>query len=290
MVRLLFIGRPADNWATRIGEIVGDGVDFDTARLPSSGVRRFEETPADLVVAVDNRGDGRVGDLAEAIRQRPLGRLVPLIVIAPPPDDADTRCQRLGLSAWLDTETAPSIIVDTIDEALETDLRTIGSPNQSGTTAGDTPSSTSGDDSSPRPPDTTGDDGASYFGGDVVLEPVDGDDGPRQVDRSSIFRNPDGGRDVDDDAPDAEAIERKLEAVRHRDYFEVLEVRRGAETQAIREAFHRLYARFDPDRLDFQLLRDHRGAIDEIRDALEDAFAVLGDPELRRAYREHTVK
>ena len=88
----------------------------------------------------------------------------------------------------------------------------------------------------------------------------------------------------------ADDIRRKLKAVRHEDYYAILEIRRGAESQTVREAFHRLTALYDPAHLEFEVAHKFQDELDEIRDALEDAFAVLGDPELREPYLKSTVK
>ena len=86
-----------------------------------------------------------------------------------------------------------------------------------------------------------------------------------------------------------EILLRKLKEVRHEDYFTILEIRRGAEGAVIRQAYQRMIGRYDPDRLDFELVHRHYQALSEIRDALEDAWAVLGDPELRRRYMAHSA-
>ena len=77
---------------------------------------------------------------------------------------------------------------------------------------------------------------------------------------------------------------RKLREVRHEDYYTILEVRRGAETPVIKQAYMRLVARYEPSGLDFELAHRYYGEISEILDALEDAWAVLGDNTLRQQY------
>ncbi len=285
MHRLIIIGRPGDDWARRLRPLVADEVDVESARLPSAGIRSFQQNPADLILIVDDQGGSRVEILANAIRQRPLGQLVPLLLVCPlgEGDGVDDKIAELDLVDWLPPDTPPPSLLDIIEAALDADLRR----------SVDAQSSTDdvqGDSTIAEKPDQAPDGSASYFGGDVVLEPIDEPTSHRRIDRGSLFRSPTTRVGDGADAVSAEEIERKLKAVRHDDYYTILEVRRGAESQPVREAFHRLYARFDPDSLPFQLLRQYQDEIAEIRDALEDAFAVLGDPDLRRAYREHTLR
>jgi curved DNA-binding protein CbpA len=67
------------------------------------------------------------------------------------------------------------------------------------------------------------------------------------------------------------------------DHYETLQVHPRADAEAVRAAYDRLRQRYDPERLE--------GAADELqslarrrRDAIERAYAVLGDAERRRAY------
>lgn len=286
LLRLLIIGRPAQEWADAL-RLVTTLVEIDTARLPSAGIRQFEETPADLIVIADQKGSPRVETLARAIRNRPLGELTPILMLAPlPPEGSvEERLQSLDLLQWLPPETPPEEILLAIEESFDLQLRADSSP------PGLTESTTSGEqDQAPLPPDKEDYHGrASYFDGALVLEPLD-DLGPttRSVPRSSIFRGT--TTDTSPGALSAEELKRKLKAVRHEDYYAILELRRGAEGQQVREAFHRLQTRFHPSSLPFELVHKFQDELDEILDAFEDAFAVLGDPDLRGPYLRHTVK
>ena len=93
-----------------------------------------------------------------------------------------------------------------------------------------------------------------------------------------------------DSTLDADAIRRKLRAVRHEDYFVILEVGRGAETTAIREAFYRLTRLFDLRSAPFEVASEFEPELLEISDAIEDAWAVMGDPDLRRVYIDETSR
>ena len=47
------MGRAGANWASRIAEIAGDELELDVARLPAEGIRRFEATPPDLILVIE---------------------------------------------------------------------------------------------------------------------------------------------------------------------------------------------------------------------------------------------
>lgn len=297
MIRLLIIGRPADEWAPRLQAAVATALEVDTARLPSAGIRQFEQTPADLIIVADDRGGHRVETLARAIRRRPLGELIPLMMICPRPDaaDLDKKTETLDLVGWLPPEAEPSAVIAAIEQALDVDLSTSGpDPDDGSNRHNPSPQATA--------PDADHDGQASYFDGQIVLEPMDEPSGPRPRSNSprpspskshrSPFRS--GSTSATSgsggDAPlNGDEIERTLKAVRHEDYYAILRLRRGAETQQVRQAFHHLFARFDPDTIDFDLVRQFQDELDEIRDAFEDAFAVLGDPDLREQYLHYTL-
>lgn len=269
--RFLIIGPPAQSWAERLSPLVSDQVHFDQARLPSAGIRQFEETPADLIIIADTKGGPRVETLIQAIRQRALGQLTPILLLCPLPqeDSVQNRVDDLELAGWLGPDASPEAVLALLEETLGVALKASQSP-------GETPQG---------PPQEN----TSYFGGDIILEPID--DAPtttRELPRGSIFRRPPSQILAQDLS--AEEIRRKLKTVRHEDYYAVLEVRRGAEGQTVREAFHKLHARFDPRKVDFELAHRFQAELDEIRDAFEDAFAVLGDPQLREPYLRHTMK
>ena len=278
MIRLLIIGRPSAAWAERLNQVTHQSLEIDTARLPSAGIRQFETIPADLIIIADDRGGSRVETLVHAIQKRPLGQLTPLLLICPLPTDhpVEERVEALELAGWLSSESSPASVISLIESALDVELADSEKP---GAPSVDKPA----DEPAAKPSES-----ASYFDGDVVLEPIDDTPKPRRVDRSSIFRTP---ATFSDGAPlDADEIRRKLKAVRHEDYYAILELRRGAESQTVREAFHKLRARFDAASLDFELAHKFQDELDEIRDAFDDAFAVLGDPDLREPYLRHTVK
>jgi curved DNA-binding protein len=63
-----------------------------------------------------------------------------------------------------------------------------------------------------------------------------------------------------------------------RDYYEVLGVRREANPQSIKEAYRKLAFQYHPDRN-----RGNTAALEKMKD-INEAYAVLSDPEKRRRY------
>lgn len=89
---------------------------------------------------------------------------------------------------------------------------------------------------------------------------------------------------------DAAAVERKLQQVRHESYFAILEVEPQASAAAIRDAFETLKRIYGPERVPDSVARRFGVELGEIRDALEDAWAVLGNETLRGRYAEAALK
>lgn len=86
---------------------------------------------------------------------------------------------------------------------------------------------------------------------------------------------------------DDAGVERKLREVRHENYFTILEVTVDAPPHKIRDAFQTQARRFAPANVSVELERRWEGALDEIRDAIEDAWAVLGNDALRERYARY---
>jgi DnaJ-domain-containing protein 1 len=89
---------------------------------------------------------------------------------------------------------------------------------------------------------------------------------------------------------EATDIERKIDEVRHQDYFAILEVERTADTDDIRQAYDRMRELYHPDAVNGRLAQSYADDIREIGDALTDAFAVLADRQLRQAYLDATTR
>ena len=76
----------------------------------------------------------------------------------------------------------------------------------------------------------------------------------------------------------------KLDHVRFGDYHAVLEVTPGATAYVIREKYRALSALYSPTGWPGPLAAADVPVLDEIRRGVEDAFSVLGEPELRSRY------
>lgn len=310
MIRVLIIGRTASAWAERLGGAVGPAVEWDVARLPSAGIRQLEETPPDLVIIADEAGGQRVETLIAAIRNRPIGQLLALLLLCPQPSPAEVleKIDSLELGGWLPADASIREVIREIEQTLDVVL---------GVESGASPKAESmfGDFAAPveNPPvesqretfpvrvstsdyllEPLGFDGGFDVGRDTYSpfsepeKPVNPALSTGSVERRSMF--PSRTSTGFDGGLDSESVMRKLKDVRHEDYYAMLEIRRGAESQTVREAFYRLYARFDPQKVDFELSHRYHAEFSEIRDALEDAWAVLGDPDLREPYLAHTVR
>jgi hypothetical protein len=277
MIRVLIIGRSEQEWRERIDGWAPSKIECDGARLPASGLRKFEATPPDALIVVEQSRAQRAATLVDAVRERPVGQLIPIVVIAPPaPEDYDVDAE---VDAWFEPSVDLDDLRDTLADVLGEDLEEAES---SSTAEVDSP------DASPGPSES----GAA--GGDYILEELDEfeeyEERPRRMNRSSIFAGSNRDRGGPDTRVDEESVRRKLKQVRHEDYFVILGVRRGASTQAIREAFHRLFDAYQDQNLPFEVAHEMSDEVAEIRDALEDAWAVLGDASLRQDYIEHTTR
>lgn len=290
MVRVLIMGRGASTWAGRVREVAGPALELDTARLPAEGIRRFEATPPDALVVVDADGGARARTLIQAIQNRPLGRLLPIVLVSAAPNSLATPVEiaaELGVDDWLPPEASAVELVHALSGALdlpEDELTHEPLPGDApqveehdGFVIEQLPDEDEQPEPAPQPPPED----------EPEPEPVyyQPPPGPvERVDHQSLF--PVRPQQVRHGEVSEEVLRRKLREVRHEDYYTILEVRRGAEGAVIKQAFQRLMARYDPGRLEFDLVHRHFDEIAEIRDAVEDAWAVLGDPELRRRYLE----
>lgn len=274
MIRVLIIGRSEQEWRERIDGWAPSKLECDGARLPASGLRKFEATPPDALIVVEESRAQRAATLVDAVRERPVGQLIPVVVIAPPaPEDYDVDGE---VDAWFEPSVDIDDLRDTLADVLGEDLE----EDESGSKA------------EVDSPDASSESGAA--GGDYILEELDEfeeyEERPRRMKRSSVFAGTSRDRAGPDTRIDEESVRRKLKEVRHEDYFVILDVRRGASTQTIREAFHRLFGAYQDQNLPFEVAHELSDEVAEIRDALEDAWAVLGDATLRQDYIEHTTR
>lgn len=69
------------------------------------------------------------------------------------------------------------------------------------------------------------------------------------------------------------------------DYYEVLEVQRGAAGSGLRDAYHAACRRFHPD-ANRHLEPELRSAVERIAKRVTEAYSVLRDPQRRKLYDE----
>ncbi len=278
VIRILLIGRVADSWANKLASRA-HGVEFDVARLPAAGVRQLEQTPPDAVVVFEDGGTDRLFALVDAIKKRPLGALTPVVVVS---NDAlsDSQRQSLDVAAWVDLHASEDVLLKILAERLGVEIGELTTQeiHRPASTAAHLPTSVHSSQTAPVRVETN----------DFVIEEIPEDHGPRTLTAKDIFPQR-FSAGMSDELDEAE-LRRKLKSVRHEDYFVILEVPRGAETAGIREAFHRMTGRFDNNRISFDLQHRYHAELAEVRDAFEDAWAVLGDPKLRQDYLEHTTR
>ena len=92
---------------------------------------------------------------------------------------------------------------------------------------------------------------------------------------------------ADPEALDHARLEERLRLVREADYFEVLGLTRDANAADVRRAQRELQAAFSDAAVEAGVIAERAADLSEIRDALEDAAALLGEDDLRLAYLAH---
>ena len=79
-------------------------------------------------------------------------------------------------------------------------------------------------------------------------------------------------------------LSRKLKHARHEDYFVLLEVRRSSEPYEIEQAYNALRDRFSFAHFSSSLADQQHHQLNELLEALDDAYAVLADDQYRESY------
>ena len=309
MIRLLIIGRNAEQWAQGLGFWDGQTIEVDTETLPAAGLRNFAETSPDAIALAESEQSGRIKPIIEAIREKPLGEIVPVVLVeASLPEEED-----LQVSAAIEAGEGAKALVDQLEEILGVDLEPDARLAQTAsgdlevveeTGQGPSQKSTeipiarpgfeeeaegSGDRQMDRSQPPEWNEQADHR--DYVIEPLDEREEPAAG--SSPGRVPEsrqqrGGQGAE--RPSPEEIRRKLNEVRHEDYFSILEIGRNADGDVVRRAYRRLKGRFQPSSFDFDMAEKFEAELDEINDAFDDARAVLGDDDLREAYLAETTR
>lgn len=288
MIRLLVIGRGASDWGARLLSLAPE-ITIDTARLPAAGIRQLAQTPPDAVFIVESSNAARATALVEAVRSQPLGAFTPIVVHGEALDPT------LDVQAKLASDDGPSEVLKAIEGALELELGELTAGADAVVTMETSRQPTrenpavSKETTRPLEPPSEGGPARIETPKFVLEEIVDDEpQGPRQLEHRDLF--PARGPTRRESDVDEATVKRMLRAVRHEDYFSILGVHRGAETPAIRDAYYRQLERFDDRNVDIDIAHRRHMELDEIRDALEDAWAVLGDSDLRTDYLESTTR
>ena len=312
MIRLLIIGGDAEQWREELTGWIGESFEVDIEARPAAGIRHFSETSPDAVAVAEPDGSGNLGPVVEAIRERPLGQVVPIVVLGPSrleddlPRVADVVGQRAGpgelirrLESNLDVEIAeeprhaqstsdPDIEVDRSEREddgptyVSTEIPTV----QAGQAEPSEMSPRGGRPERREAPDREAE-GEAVDHRDYVIEPLD--DGAIGEESAADPAGSSGGADAAS-TPDAADIRRKLKEVRHEDYFVILDVSRSVGGEGVREAYRGMKAQYRVGNFDIHLAEKFEAELDEINDALDDARAVLGDEQLREAYLDRTTR
>ncbi len=364
MVQVLIIGRDAEGWKRSLQ--TWSGLQVRAVTLPSAGIRTFEQASPDIVIVAEPPGSTRAEPMIQAIRERPLGQLVPLIWVAPAnAGDADVEA-----TSRVAPDVAPQRLVEELERHLEVQLgrepgSTAGSlagESTAATTTTPPPGSVAGqpggesgsvevDRSAARRPGESGERGAARSGDapahhsgagrsqqnrgvdqsaepvegrDYVVEPIDDEPPPTEQSPShqsqttgQVSQRSEPASDTERDSPtdgtfggestvfpvagpnggsqmhsgiEATDIERKIQEVRHQDYFAILEIGRDADGGDVRQAYDRLREQYHPDAIDGRLAQSYADDLREIADALTDAVGVLTDDDLRGAYLDATTR
>ena len=85
--------------------------------------------------------------------------------------------------------------------------------------------------------------------------------------------------------PERDRILAKLQQVRNASYYDVLELDSGATSATVRARHEALAGAFSPERFAGRVGETFEEHLCEIASGLDDAYYVLGDDDLRQAYR-----
>lgn len=321
ILQVLLVGLP-DQLTEALMELAQDNLNLVTvgASRPAAAVRRFDAMSPDAVAIGIGEVPEQAALLSEAIRGRPLGALVPLIMIdlgQSPPHALTTPsgAAEAGADQFFAPGTPAPVLLTALAHLMDIELPLPVLAQQVAREASGGPSPGKGE---PNPAMTAdfaavaqklndqpnADPNAErQDGGATVVRVTDdpvvhhataaqphdeltGQGRPwsptPRVPRSVNLRHMgDSGRMG---AVTPEAIRRKLRQARHEDYYTLMDVRKGVDELQIEQAYRRLRGRFEPTRLPRPLADRHFHELQEICDALDDAFAVLAAGDLREAY------
>jgi len=74
------------------------------------------------------------------------------------------------------------------------------------------------------------------------------------------------------------------ETMPQKNFYQILDVPRGAPEEEIKKAYFQMARRFHPDRFDRKAAAEYKGQIDEVFDSITNAYRVLSNKDKRAAY------
>lgn len=322
-LQVLLVGLP-DQLTEALMELAQDNLNLVTvgASRPAAAVRRFDAMSPDAVAIGIGEVPEQAALLSEAIRGRPLGALVPVIMIdlgqAPPHAlTTPSGAAEAGADQFFAPGTPAPVLLTALAHLMDIELplpvlaQQVAREGGDGFTQGKEGQATNltadfatvAQQLSDNPGDAHHDAGEGHGGGATVVR-VTGDpvvhhataapphddftgqgrpwSATPRVPRSVNLRQMGGSGRMGAVTP--EVIRRKLRQARHEDYYTLMDVRKGVDELQIEQAYRRLRGRFEPTRLPRPLADRHFHELQEICDALDDAFAVLAAGDLREAY------
>ncbi len=307
--------------AGSLREVGAGAVEVTVSARPAESVRRFDQESPDAVLLGVGADPEQASLLLQALRDRPLGVLVPVLLLdlGESSNHALTTPEgaaKAGADRYLPPNTPPHLILRAMGELLGVSLRLVGlSSDPRGERveldSAEAPTRRQRPPFAPTverepavpPPSYPNIEPPSRPAGqrpsvgrfeaerelDPTLAPAESRPQPYAPQTLRTPSTPPPPRYMQQRKPPtqevtAEVIRLKLRQVRHEDYFSILDLRKSAELHQVEQSYHGLRRRFEPVHVPAPLADRHHAELREICDALEDAFAVLSDPGVRDAY------
>lgn len=274
MLHILIVGSSSEQTETSLRQLSGDRPTFVSETLPTAGLRQFKAEVPDVVIICDDDRD-RADELARAMRGQTGGQFVHFIVQAPPFGDANEG-QNFFYN-WMSPHLEPQDLWDEIRNRFE-----IPDPDSESSPSRPEGSSEPSSGSTDNVPATRqqSDEAAVQSTSEAGVEKA-GQRSASAIDPAVDLEIERLNRDVS-----TSEIENKIEAIRHADYFEILELPRDAGDTDVRQMYEILSGRYSEEAIPAHLEKQYEDELREIRNTLDDAWAVLGDTELRKTYRD----
>lgn len=310
----MLIGLPPD-LAAQIAQLRPPSVEITVTDRPGEAMRRFDAESPDVVILGVGPQPEQSALLLQALRDRPLGALVPVALVdsgqSPQhPLTTPAGASEAGADRYFTPGTPATQLLHGVAELVGMEFKLPGLPQSAAPR-------TAPEISLARPEEPISQETPTRkVRNPGSIAPEGGPEEFQPADRSDRMRpshpwdpqarvEPYQPHSLQTPSPDAysprytprpssaamapqevtaELIRLKLRQVRHEDYFSILDLRKSAEVHQIEQSFQALRRRFEPSRLPAQLADRYHNELREICEALEDGFAVLGSPELRDGY------